>query len=165
MVTDLQLSGNRLIIYALIHGFCKDGEHEFMGSINYICEWTNLTRNTVIATLKSLVDDGLIVKKEFTTNNVRFCSYTLGGSAKIAPVVQNTNDGSAKIDVGGSAKIAPNNIIYNNIKNNNINIKEKEDKSSLKKCSKIFTPPTIQEVEAFIKEKGYNFSARSFILC
>lgn len=52
----------------------------------------------------------------------------------------------------------------NNKQNKDINNnKEKEDKSSLKKCSKIFTPPTIQEVEAFIKEKGYNFSARSFI--
>ena len=84
MVTDLKLSGNRLIVYALIHGYCKDNIHEFKGSINYICEWTNLTRNTVISTLKSLSDDGLIVKREYEENHVSFCAYSLG-SAKIAP--------------------------------------------------------------------------------
>lgn len=111
MVTDLGLSGNRLIIYALIHGYCKDGEHEFSGSLNYICEWTNLTRNTVIATLKSLVDDKLLNKREYTANNVKFCAYSLG-SAKIAPVVQTT----INFDQGGSAKIAPNNTTNNNTK-------------------------------------------------
>lgn len=92
MVTDLKLSGNRLIIYALIHGFCKDGEHEFKGSINYICEWTNITRNTVISTLKSLVDDGLISKREYSANNVKFCAYSIVvGSAKTAPQKDNNN--------------------------------------------------------------------------
>ena len=130
MVSDLKLSGNRLIIYALIHGFCKDGEHKFNGSINYICDWTNLTRNTVIATLKSLVKDGLILRQEQNINNVKFCSYTIG-SAKIAPVVQKECECGAKNDIGSSAKITPNNInidgeVDNNI-NNNISIVESDD--------------------------------------
>lgn len=104
MVTELGLSGNNLIIYALIHGFCKDGIHEFKGSINYICEWTNLTRNTVIAILKQLVESELLVKRIYKENNVAFCAYSLG-SAKIAPPVQNVDD--------GSAKISPNNNIDN----------------------------------------------------
>lgn len=104
MVTELGLSGNSLIIYALIHGFCKDGVHEFKGSINYICEWTNLTRNTVIAILKQLVESELLAKRTYTENNVTFCAYSLG-SSKIAPPVQ-------KVD-GGSSKIAPNNNIDN----------------------------------------------------
>lgn len=121
MVTELGLSGNRLIIYALIHGFCKDGEHKFIGSINYICGWTNLSRNTVITTLKSLVDDGLLVKEEYTQNNVRFCSYQIRGSAKIALPVQKLHY--------PSKKSAPNNILYNKPTNNNQptnNNKEKE---------------------------------------
>ena len=122
MVTDLKLSGNRLIIYAIIHGYCKDGEHEFNGSINYICEWTNLTRNTVISTLKSLADDGLVNKREYTANGVKFCAYSLG-SAKIAPVVQNTLNFSQ----GGSAKIAPNNIEINNINKDNISLVAETD--------------------------------------
>jgi len=109
MVTDMKLSGNRLVVYALIHGFCKDGEHEFKGSISYICEWTNLTRNTVIATLKSLVDDGLLVKHEYSSNGVKFCAYKLGGSAKITLPVQSAKD-----------KIIINNKDNNNNNNNSL---------------------------------------------
>lgn len=116
MVTDLKLSGNRLIIYAIINGFSKDGQHEFTGSINYLCDWTNLTRNTVISTLKSLVDDKLIIKREYKSNNVKFCAYSVG-SAKIAPVVQT----ELNFDDMGSAKIAPNNIEIDN------NLKEKKN--------------------------------------
>lgn len=36
MVSKLKLSGNNLIIFALIHGFSKDGEHSFNGSLEYI---------------------------------------------------------------------------------------------------------------------------------
>lgn len=135
MVKDLRLSGNRLIVYALIHGFCKDGNHEFKGSISYISEWTNLSRNTVISTLKSLVDDGLIVKRDYLSNGVKFCAYSIGGSAKIAPLVQ-------IVDVG-SAKIAPNNtndnIIINKEHNNIIeNNKEKENSQKEKKKDELF---------------------------
>lgn len=116
MVTDLKLSGNRLIIYAIINGFSKDGQHEFTGSINYLCDWTNLSRNTVISTLKSLVDDNLIKKREYMSNNVKFCAYSVG-SAKIAPVVQT----ELNFDDMGSEKIAPNNIEIDN------NFKEKKN--------------------------------------
>lgn len=126
MVTELGLSGNRLVVYALIHGFCKDGLHEFRGSINYICDWTGITRNTAISVLKSLVDDNLLIKREYTENNVKFCAYNLG-SVKIAPVVQSGAKEVVQKLHYGSAEIAPNN---NNITNN---VNKKEDKSSLKK--------------------------------
>lgn len=122
MVKDLRLSGNRLIIYALIHGFCKDGEHVFSGSINYICEWTNLSKNTVISVLKSLVVDGLIAKKESIVNNVKFCSYSVR-SAEIAPLVQNSCN-------NGGEKIAPkknNDSIEYNREEKKKNTKEKEE--------------------------------------
>lgn len=131
MVTDLKLSGNKLIVYALIHGFCKDGKHEFIGSINYICEWTNLTRNTVISTLKALVLEGLLLKREYEVNNVKCCAYSLGGSAKIAPVVQNLQNGGAENDDCGSAKNAPNNNTTTKERkennNDNISIVESDD--------------------------------------
>lgn len=120
MVTELGLSGNNLIVYALIHGFCKDGIHEFKGSINYICEWTNLTRNTVITILKQLVESELLVKRTYKENNVTFCAYSLG-SAIITPPVQNMD--------GGSAIISPNNNIDNTI------LKKDKDKSLSKSAS------------------------------
>ena len=160
MVIELGLSGNRLLIYALIHGFCKDGNNEFIGSINYLCDWTNLSRNTVISTLKSLVDDKLLKKREYIVNGVRYCAYSMGdygklpplvhsigGSAKIAPPVQNKD--------GGSAKIAPNNI--------KDNIDERiEDTIISSKKEKRFIKPTIQEIQTHILEKGYTFDAEAF---
>lgn len=121
MVTELGLSGNQLIIYALVHGFCKDGIHEFKGSINYICEWTNLSRSTVISILKQLVEDGLFVKRTYMENNVTFCAYSVGGIKNALPV-QNFD--------GGSAIIAPNNTIYNTKE------KKDKDKSLSKKTTK-----------------------------
>ena len=161
MVSDLKLSGNRLIIYALINGFTKDGNHEFRGSLNYISEWTNLSRNTVLSTLKSLVDDGLIVKREYKENNVKFCTYKTLGSAEIAPLVQFAEGGSAEIAPlvqffgGGSAKIEPNNI-------NKIYIKDKEnykeDKSSSKKKEKGYTEDFEKAWEMY-KRKGSKMNA------
>lgn len=135
MITKLGLSGNRLLVYALIHGFSKDGVHEFHGSINYICEWTNLTRNTVISVLKSLVDDGLITKREYVENKVKFCAYQIRGSAKIALPVQSTTSESDNTTNLGSAKIAPNNNIYSStlFSSDNIESNNKENNIS---CAK-----------------------------
>ena len=161
MVVELGLSGNRLLVYALIHGFCKDGNNEFTGSINYLCEWTNLSRNTVISTLKSLVDDKLLNKREYVINGVKYCAYSMGdcgklppsghvwgGSAKNAPPVQKEEQ--------GSAKTSPNNIRDNNID------KRIEDTIISSKKEKRFVKPTIQEIQAHILEKGYTFDAEAF---
>ena len=146
MITELGLSGNRLIVYALIHGFSKDGVHEFHGSINYICEWTNLTRNTVISVLKSLVDDGLITKREYVENKVKFCAYQIRGSAKNALLVQSTTSENENPTNLGSAKIAPNNnTIYGSIlfssynidsnnKDNNISSAKSKKDETFEKC-------------------------------
>ena len=122
-VTKLGLSGNKLIIFSLIHGFCRDGEHEFKGSINYISEWTNTSRNTVISILKELVDLGLLEKRDYVVNGVKFCAYKVG-SQVFAPPVQNCD--------GGSEIIAPN-IIDNNTKEKN-----EIDKSISKSSDELF---------------------------
>lgn len=122
-VTKLGLSGNKLIIFSLIHGFCRDGEQEFKGSINYISEWTNTSRNTVISILKELVDLGLLEKRDYVVNGVKFCAYKIG-SQVFAPPVQNCDE--------GSEIIAPN-IIYNNTKEKN-----EIDKSISKSSDELF---------------------------
>ena len=122
-VTKLGLSGNKLIIFSLIHGFCRDGEQEFKGSINYISEWTNISRNTVISILKELVDLGLLEKRDYVVNGVKFCAYKVG-SQVFAPPIQ-------KYD-GGSEIIAPN-IIYNNTREKN-----EIDKSISKSSDELF---------------------------
>lgn len=100
MINQLKLSGNNLIIFALIHGFTKDGLHKFYGSIDTICEWTNLSRPTVISILKNLTDNGLLNKEEQVINNIKTCLYTtnynelIGGGKETLLPVKKLNWGS-----------------------------------------------------------------------
>lgn len=62
MVNELHLSGNELLLYALIFGFSQDGESEYYGSQSYMAESLGLTRESVLRTIKRLEDKGLIKK-------------------------------------------------------------------------------------------------------
>ena len=132
MVTELGLKGNELIIYAIIAGFSQDGESNFHGSLSYLSEWTNTSKQTVINCLISLQDKGLIINNEFYVNNVKNCEYRatafieeyqskkMNSDDEFEYQSKNFNRVVKKFD-GGSQKILPNNI-EDNIKN----IKEKE---------------------------------------
>jgi len=101
MTNRLKLSGNELLVYALIFSFAKDGITEFHGSAEYIASALNMSRRTVVSTLKSLTNNGLIKKRVIG----RYCHYTVPpvqnlhtSSAEIAQVsVQNLHSTSAKI--------------------------------------------------------------------
>lgn len=75
MVTELGLKGNSLLIYAIIYGFSQDGEQVFNGSLQYLADWTNSSKQSVINCLKKLVDDGLLGKNEKNINGVKFVEY------------------------------------------------------------------------------------------
>ena len=64
MITKLKLKGTGLLLYALIYGFSQDAESGFAGSLQYLQDWTNSTRQGVINALKTLLKDGLIVKEQ-----------------------------------------------------------------------------------------------------
>lgn len=134
MVSKLKLSGNNLIIFALIHGFTKDGEHNFNGSLEYICQWTNLSKSTVIATLKALTDNGFINKTENFINNVKFCSYNtnydkilknLNSSTETIPHIKKYEKCGVDSEQGGAES-------EHNIDKDNYNDKDKEDNNPKK---------------------------------
>ena len=110
MREELDLKGNELLVYALIHGFSQEEQGCFFGSLDYISRMCGCGRNTTIRTLKSLVEQGLLHKKEYIENNVKECRYTaiFGGSAKMAPVSK-WDGGSTKMELGGSAQMGLNN--------------------------------------------------------
>jgi hypothetical protein len=105
MRTVLGLSGNELLCYALIYGFCQDGESSFTGSSKYICEWLGVSKPTALDILKRLSEKNLIEKKETIQNGVKFCSY------KTLPVVKNLYQ--------GGKETLPNNKDYKNKEDNN----------------------------------------------
>ena len=75
MVTELELKGNELLIYAIIHGFSQTENQFFTGSLQYLADWTRSSKQGVLKSLKGLIDRNLIVKKEVFKNNVKYCEY------------------------------------------------------------------------------------------
>lgn len=120
MLNRLNLKGAALQVFAIIYGFSQDGEGSFTGSLQYLCDFTNTTKHTVIKALKELTESGYVIKTENYINGVQFNTYKVNalvvqklhwGSAETAP------GGSAKIALGGSAETAPNNKDLDNKSN------------------------------------------------
>ena len=91
MVNELKLKGNSLIIYAIIYGFSQAEEQVFSGSLQYLADWTNSTKQGVLKNLKQLIDAGLIGKKDKTINGVKFVEYYVtklnGVLNKVYPII------------------------------------------------------------------------------
>jgi len=84
MVNDLHLSGNELIIFAVIFGFSQDGESWFRGSRGYLSTWCQASKTTVSNNLAKLCEKGLIEKRTriesgVTFNDYRVCKKFIGG--------------------------------------------------------------------------------------
>jgi hypothetical protein len=119
MVTELKLSGNQLLAYALIFGFSQDGKNEFTGSINYICGWLNCSRPTVTKALNELAEKKYIEKAVRYINGVQFNTYKVS-----LGVVKNLYGGSKESLHGGSKETLHNNT--NIYKDNNKDREEAE---------------------------------------
>lgn len=114
MINDLQLKGNELLVYAIIFGFSQNEESHYTGSLSYLADWTNSTKQGVIKNLKALIDKGFIGKVEKTINKVKFCEYyTISLDRGIK---QSLTGCSTKFNGGGKQSL-PNKII-DNIENN-----------------------------------------------
>lgn len=159
MVSVLKLKGNELIIFALVHGFTKDGEHEFSGSLDYIQRWTNLSRPSVLSALAKLTDRGLLNKLEKIINGVKFCSYTTNYDEALEEAEKNLTTGKetllpVKKIYGGGKETLPNNI--DNIDKDICVIAES------RKLVK-FQPPTYEDVARYRNEHGYDVDPKSFV--
>lgn len=87
MISELDLKGTELIVYATIFGFSQDGESRFKGSRQYLAKWCNTTTRSVQTALNYLVDRGLIQKFENIVNNMKLCEYAVNFTTgeKISP--------------------------------------------------------------------------------
>ena len=64
MVNELGLQGNSLLVFAMIHGFSKDGSHKFVGSFQYIADWLNVSIRSAKEIVSLLVHDGYVTKMQ-----------------------------------------------------------------------------------------------------
>ena len=108
MILDLELKGNELLVYACIYGFSQAENQVFSGGLQYLADWTRSTKRGVMKTVKSLVEKGLVEKKDRYVNDVKFCEYRALKTPK--KVVNSVHR--------GMELSSPNNILNNNILDN-----------------------------------------------
>lgn len=178
MISDLDLKGTELLVFALIYGFSQDEQTYFRGGLQYICDWVGGTKPTIMKILKSLEDKKLIIKKEIYNNNVKFCWYAINFHTikEILTGMQNSFMGYENFFHGGMQdsfmegmqNSLPNinnidkdrldNYSDNNSNKGVIGGKEKEEDSQ-----KRFSRPTIEEVRAYCLERKNNVDPEQFV--
>lgn len=133
MRTELDLSGNELILYALIYGFSQTEGQKFTGGLRYAAEWLGCSKPTLISALKSLIQKGLITKIDRIVNGVKFCDYvanpevvkkfnwgernfTEGGKETLPTQLKNLTEGGKEILPNNKElNIKANNTLINNL--------------------------------------------------
>lgn len=115
MISELKLKGNELIIYACIYGFSQAENQVFSGSLQYLADWTNSTKQGVVKSLKSLVEKGFVVKTDKVINGVKFCEYY---ATKFNGVYNKVVQGMQQSLTGGMQQSLTNNIDIDNLSNN-----------------------------------------------
>lgn len=154
---------------ALIWGFDRRHNGVFYGSNKYIAEWLGVTERTVKMVLAKLLEGGYIVKgtaiidgevKRFFALSDEGGKYfpqgkkfPLGGE-KISP------EQGKKFPLGGE-KISPNNTRDNTSVDNTRDNTSDEKKKEIKK-EKPFVPPTLDEVSAYVAQRGGRIDAEAF---
>lgn len=111
MVNELHLSGNALIIYAVIYGFSQDGDSWFTGSRSYLAAWCQASKSTVSRNLDALCEDGLIERREHVTAGVLLVDYrAVRGTQNGKGCTQNEQGGVPKMGRGGVPKMSTHTI-------------------------------------------------------
>ena len=130
MRTDLKLSGNELIVYAIIYGFSQNKQGEFTGSVQYLADCVGCSKRTVTTILRKFVDEELVKKTVVQLdNNSKRVSYQANvgvgknflGGEKISQGVGKNFPGGRKNFPRGGEKFSHNINIYNNNKYTNTN--------------------------------------------
>lgn len=151
MISELNLKGNELLIYAIIYGFSQLEGQEFNGTLQYLADWCNSTKQGVIKCLNSLIEKGLIEKQEAILNNVKFISYH---TTKFNTIKQSLTGIKQSLMGGVKQSLTNDNINNNNINNNiskeNIYIKEKYGQYGRVKL-------TLDEYNRLVKEFNKEF--------
>ena len=75
MINELDLSGNELIVYAVIWGFTQDGNQWCTASQAYISRWANITTRGLRKILDKLEEKGLLIKETNTCKKGLECKY------------------------------------------------------------------------------------------
>lgn len=136
----LGLKGNELLVFAFINGYSQEGQGCYYGSLAHLQEVCGIaSRQTAIATLRSLCEKGYIIRNE-QLHPVKMVSYSI--CPKIGQVVQ-------KLDMG---------CPKNGHNNKEINI----NNSLYKRGSSRFQKPSLDDIRAYCISRANNVDPEQF---
>lgn len=123
MIVDLKLSGNELLIFAIIFGFCQTTNQSFTGSISYLASALNCSKKTIQNNLNTLVKNKLLTKENYTENFINRCKYRVydGVWKKLPQGMEKITTGYSKNYHGGMEKITEGGMVKSSMYNTNIN--------------------------------------------
>ena len=98
MVNDLHLSGNELIVFAVIYSFSQDGESSFYGSRKYLASWCQVHEGAVDYQLNKLLEKGFIIKTHTRREDGSLCSIIKAN----LPLIESITGHSQKFESGVS---------------------------------------------------------------
>lgn len=132
MTNELNLQHIELSVFAMIYGFCRDGQGSFSGSRRYLAELCNCSLKSIDIALKNLLKKQLIIKDvSYNKYHQKQCTYTVdfekinelvekGTQCNNYSGVRNNFSGVSNNYSGDREKNTHNNIdIKNSNKNNN----------------------------------------------
>lgn len=138
MREELNLSGNELLVYAVIYGFSQDGTSTFSGSRQYLADWCGCSIRNVQNILNSLTERGLLNKTEEVVNNIKRCSYSTVRTEDVA-------DFTGEKISPPREKISLNNIADNIEKDYNTSLARSNTDSDDDVESKGYSPQDLKE--------------------
>ena len=118
MVNELHLSGNALIIYAVIYGFSQDGDSWFTGSRSYLAAWCQASKSTVSRNLETLCADGLIERREHVKAGVLLVDYRAVRGAQNEQGGAQNEQGCTQNEQGGVPKMSTHTIEVDTLEKN-----------------------------------------------
>lgn len=83
MVRELGLKGNRLTVYAIVYGFSQTEKQACTCGVEYLQAWTNSSKQGVLNTLESLVNDGFIERINDFGGDKRKTAYRVIGQQSL----------------------------------------------------------------------------------
>lgn len=168
MVSELGLSGNDLLVYAIIYGFSQDGENVFMGNRSYLAAWCGCSERSVQRNINNLMERGLIeqVYHSSDNKNVYYRAVVTSDKMSLVTICDDTSDNLSGVLVTNcddtSDKMSP--VYIDNInRTKKDNIKEIDNDIVVVAPQKSkFKKPSIEDVKEYVKEQGYRMDPVKF---
>lgn len=101
MITELNLSGNDLLVYAILFGFSQDKESCFEGNLQYLADWCNCTKRGIYKNIDNLINLNLIEKTDDGKYRTKFTNCEQSSPESVNKVHSDNiyNNISTKVDI------------------------------------------------------------------